>query len=292
MTFRIALAAVLLLAGVAQAKPPGYFGFGTPPAYLDVMQRVVWYQQRHDVAPWMREYIEVGQPEAGCIDRGFKRDVCGYAVCVRIASAPARRYMLTNGFGTWMHPQQGCPNIYGASRGWQGDPPVQVPDFCAYQPRQKGCRAGETEDRTPLPLEVSTNADQLAQEARDREQMRTALEPVPGYLAMTVHYYSLCRAFADQVFTPDRSATAEDAGFLSACQRHAQSNLQDQVKVALDDLGDAELASEIKDLHAYVLASLRALDNYRQSIIEARQDRSTRMSTIDERVTRITMELP
>jgi hypothetical protein len=48
----------------------------------------------------------------------------------------------------------------------------------------------------------------------------------------------------------------------------------------------------IKDLHAYAIASLRALDNYRQSIIEARQDRSARMAGIDQRVARIELELP
>lgn len=111
------------------------------------------------------------------------------------------------------------------------------------------------------------------------------------YVSLASAVYSGCREYADDVFDIDAKPGEAEVRGLNACASEAQILLLDRIKPALARSKSAELSQQIKDLHAYTIASLRALENYRQSVIEARQDRSARMLGIDERVARIELDL-
>lgn len=111
------------------------------------------------------------------------------------------------------------------------------------------------------------------------------------YVSLASAVYSGCREYADDVFDIDAKPGEAEVRGLNACASEAQILLLDRIKPALARSKSAELSQQIKDLHAYTIASLRALENYRQSVIEARQDRSARMLGIDERVARIELDM-
>lgn len=146
-------------------------------------------------------------------------------------------------------------------------------------------------------------AEELAQKLRLMAEIRHAQwqgviedNKVRGsvaiYVSLTRAVYASCRDYADDVFDiHDKPGEAEVRG-LNACASEAQSLLLDRIKPAVSKSRTTALSEQIKDLHAYAIAGLRALENFRQSVIEARQDRSARMSGIDERVARIELELP
>lgn len=115
--------------------------------------------------------------------------------------------------------------------------------------------------------------------------------PTAVYVSLASAVYSNCRDYADDVFDLDVKPGEAEIRGLNDCASEAQTLLLDRIKPALAKTRSAALSEQIKDLHAYTIASLRALHNYRQSIIEARQDRSARMSGIDERVARIELDL-
>lgn len=108
--------------------------------------------------------LQISQPVADCHGRGHpgRRDVCGYRICFE--------YNARNGFGGYVGRQVrvfwlyqgftpmsydnagGCPNQFVP---WKGDPPVEVRDFCALQPKNDGCLAGQKETYAQLSLEES-----------------------------------------------------------------------------------------------------------------------------------------
>lgn len=296
------------------ARPPGNFGFGPPPSYFDVLEKlapivlsIAPYEVEAMGSEALMASIVIGvAPQAGCLDRGFgKRSVCGYRICAAMRGFPIREMWITQGFGVWdMRSQGRCLNLPSGDAGWRGDPPVNVVRFCNIQPEFPGCPGGD-EGFSPLSLEESTGAARLARERAEREGrdqdrqvdremiVREALEfgPTLGYLKMASALYSECRRYADDVFIVDAKVTEEEIASLDACGTDSQALLSNHIRPALD-AAPAVAQDAVKDLHAYTIASLRALDNYRQSIIEARQDRSARMAGIDERVARIELELP
>lgn len=318
--------ALILVIPPVYAKPPGNYGFGPPPSYPDVVVRLV------GGAPAESEWanIRVTRPEAACLERGgFRRDVCGYVLCASLPNRYEGEYWITVGYGVW---EQGatkrCPRPVAESEAWRGDPPVQVRRFCDVQPKFSGCRRTSSEGYPELSIEDSRNttfaerverdnaareaeliaqkrkeAEALAQKLRIMASLRAAqwqaviIEneargPAAVYAALARAVYSNCRSYADDVFDIDVEPGELEVKGLSACASEAEALLLERVKPAVASSKTVSLTEQVKGLHGYAIAGLRALENYRQSIIEARQDRSARMSGIDERVARIELELP
>lgn len=342
---RLAAIALLCFCTVAtHARPASYFGFGNPPSYLDVLDRLGGHLAGvASLDESLRSLMAVTLPEAGCLDRGaIRRAVCGYRLCGSFQGGAPREFWITNGFGAWdLGPSSYCPAVLTPETGWKGDPVVATPEFCDIHPKHEECPA-KKEGLVPLTLHQSTGAERLEREAslraeairtreeserqtreaerlkRDAERLKregelrkamlmaedraarramaidtaTGRGPIAVYTALASVVYADCRRYADHVFTIDTKPTALDIAGFEACAKEAQEALQQHVRAAIAATRSQATSELIKDLHAYAIASLRALDNYRQSIIEARQDRSARMAGIDQRVARIELELP
>lgn len=296
----------------AEARGAGYFGFGPPPAYHQLLEETEASLRANGIYVGAAGTTKLSFPSAMCIGRGIgRRDVCGYRYCVSTGiGAPIEMWKLQHyGFSA------SGRNVCGrAITPWYGDPPVEVRNFCDDQPKHAGCERGEKENYVKLSLAESTGADRLAREAAERAKAEadakalaqlqidaararrteivttaSARGAVAAYPEIARSLYHECRTFADEVFTTDR-VEAVNVVILEDCAQGTEQLLLQAIKPAIG-VAKGDLAEQLKALHAYAVASVRALDNYRQSIIEARQDRSQRMAGIDERVARIELEL-
>lgn len=333
---RISLFMVLISIGLpAGAKPPVNFGFGPPPSFPDMVVHLLERAPTEDEIAAIRLTV----PQAACLDRGFKRDVCGYVVCATLPGKLDGEYWVTVGHGVWKQGKTArCPASVAGEEYWKGDPPVQVRNFCNEYPKFIGCANRVGEGYRPLSVEESMHttfserlevdrerrtAEEAARQQRQREARAaherretevleeklklmsearavkrhiaitsgTPLGPVAVYTSLVRVVYSDCRNYADDVFDPDVQPEVVDVMGLELCSKEAQAALNEYVRPAILKSQNAALSDLVKDLHAYAISSLRSLDNYRQSIIEARQDRNARMAGIDERVARIELEL-
>lgn len=295
----------------ALARPAGYFGFGPLPTYHDLLgDTQSWLRQTNSYV-WFGD-ISLSHPVAACLKRGIgRRDVCGYRFCISKPNMQPVEIWKTHHYGFTANGNGQC----GISiTPWVGDPPIEFRDFCDLQPKQPDCVNGLKEPYATLSVAESIGAARLEREAAERkrkeaeehEAARQQLEadrvereaviadarqrgPAAAYATIARLLYSSCRRYADTVFTTDL-VDKVDIARLDRCAADSEASLLQEVKIALDGAKPA-VAEQLKGLHAYTVASLRALENYRQSIIEARQDRSARMAQIDERAARLELEL-
>lgn len=117
--------------------------------------------------------------------------------------------------------------------------------------------------------------------------------PVRAYLALAPYRYKRCESIANQwldAFHQKYGITSVAFPMIEKCVKDEESVLTDEVRIALE-VAPENVSEAIKSLHAYTVASLRALTNFNQSVIEARQARAERSTGIDERATRIALEL-
>lgn len=130
--------------------------------------------------------------------------------------------------------------------------------------------------------------EQKARNVATLEKIKRA-GPLHAYLALVAHRYRNCAEIANNLL--DSSLTSGAGMILVAeCTKSAEPALADDVRLALL-VAPASVSGQIKDLHAYSIASLRALNNFNQSIIEARQARAARSAGIDERTARMALDL-
>lgn len=312
---RVMLGMVLLLglASTALARPPGNFGFGPPPSYLSLTDQLRISLSLGEDAP-----LEVSRPVIGCKDRGHpgRADVCGYQFCVRARGRSFAMWSL-QGYGLQVDPQTGCSDDFTS---WSGDPPVDVLEFCDVQPRQGDCKKGIRESLRALTLDESTGATERARRAQERtaqlqaetdrlraeaqaradaEQSRVqqinSVGPLRAYPALAGHRYRVCQRLADAFLDGDvkeyRALFESGLESIRSCAIEQEKQLAEEVRLALAR-APASARDAIKDLHAYSVASIRSLTNFHQSVIEARQARAERMAGIDERATRVELEIP
>jgi len=117
--------------------------------------------------------------------------------------------------------------------------------------------------------------------------------PLRAYLSLVSYRYKKCESIANKWLNADnqRLGIASVAfPMIENCVKDEESALTDEVRLALQ-VAPEKVSEQIKNLHAYTVASLRALTNFDQSVIEARQARAERSTGIDERATRIALEL-
>lgn len=304
---------LFLLSAVVLARPASNFGFGPPPAYLDLTRKL-----RSQLSLDESDSLVISLPTIGCIDRGHpgRRDVCGYRFCLR-AKGEVAEVWLTNGFGIQGNPRGDCAWNFTA---WLGDPAVEVAEFCDYQPKHPHCKTGRREGLVKLTVEESTGALELARKAAEKDrveqeqlaELRAEAEakqaaenaqiadikkegPVRAYPSLAAHRYRTCQSLANAFLQSELKDAEElyELGLESIKKcAHAQEGLLSQEARAALKQSPARASEMLKDLHAYAVASLRALTNFHQSVIEARQARAERMAGIDERTARLELELP
>lgn len=117
--------------------------------------------------------------------------------------------------------------------------------------------------------------------------------PLSAYLTLASHRYKKCESVANEhldITNQRLGITSVWFSTIEECVKAEESALNDEVRLLLR-LAPEKVAGEIKDLHAYTIASLRALMNFHQSVMEARQARAERSTGIDERAARISLEL-
>lgn len=118
--------------------------------------------------------------------------------------------------------------------------------------------------------------------------------PVHAYPMLASHRYHVCELVADSFLNVETKNYKElfEQGLdsIQMCARREEAALSDEVRLALAS-ASSRAVEHIKDLHAYTIASIRALTNFHQSVIEARQARAQRSASIDERTIRLELEL-
>lgn len=117
--------------------------------------------------------------------------------------------------------------------------------------------------------------------------------PLRAYLALVSHRYKKCESIANEwliAFYKRLDIVSVGFPIIERCVREEEVALSDEVRFALQ-VAPEDLSDQIKGLHAYTIASLRALTNFHQSVIQARQARAERSTGIDERSTRILLDL-
>lgn len=155
-------------------------------------------------------------------------------------------------------------------------------------------------------------SEQKALEVKEREEARRAQEAAAiaedsatigelnslghlrGYPKLASYRYAKCERLANIYLNADLKTFREqfESGLASVttCSKKEESALSVEVRLALKT-ARGEISNQLKDLHAYTVASLRALANFHQSAIEARRARAERSAGIDERTTRLELEL-
>lgn len=114
-----------------------------------------------------------------------------------------------------------------------------------------------------------------------------------AYLNLISYRYKKCEGIANEhldITNQRLGITPVWFSKIEQCVKTEESALNDETRFALQ-LAPEKVAGEIKGLHAYTIASLRALTNFHQSVMEARQARAERSTGIDERAARISLEL-
>lgn len=120
--------------------------------------------------------------------------------------------------------------------------------------------------------------------------------PVRAYPALAIARYRHCQDLANTFLSVEavRKDTPGVQGLgmelIKECVNVEEAALNGDVRLALES-ARPEVLPSLKELHAYTVASLRALTNFNQSAIEARQARSDRMAGIDERAARLELDL-
>lgn len=154
----------LVLAAGASGRSAGNFGFGPPPSYPTAMEWVTTHLQINLKDPESVKGLAISQPIADCHSRGHpgRRDVCGYRMCVAFnakngfggyVGRQVRVFWMYQGFGAYSYDNAGlCSSNFAA---WKGDPPVEVREFCKYQPDQEDCKAGKKEYFQSLTVQES-----------------------------------------------------------------------------------------------------------------------------------------
>lgn len=129
-----------------ETKEPGY---GKPPTYAEAVQAAAVSIGGALLDPASLYGFTINRPFATCIDRGHpgKADVCGYRMCVAFNAKNAfGGYVGFKSYLLIVTPRQG--SFYWEGRctvdlPWEGDPPVEVRDFCWDNPKHSICRNGE-----------------------------------------------------------------------------------------------------------------------------------------------------
>jgi hypothetical protein len=164
------------------------------------------------------------------------------------------------------------------------------------QDKQEQARRDQEQARRNKEREEQRLASVAAAILEDKERMAQIkqLGHLRAYPALASYRYKKCQRVADVFLDHDLKRFNElfESGLESIedCSRQEEAALAGEVKLALAR-ASAQLSDQIKDLHAYTVASLRALTNFHQSAIEARQARAERSAGIDERTTRVELEL-
>lgn len=117
--------------------------------------------------------------------------------------------------------------------------------------------------------------------------------PAQRYIEMVTETFSICTRLSDQ-YLDSRERAGHGMAITEECVERVSPMLDGLIGPALDEVKAARnpgAEEALKTLHAYAVASLAALTNYSQSIIELRQDRAARRAGIDERVARLKLEL-
>lgn len=118
-------------------------------------------------------------------------------------------------------------------------------------------------------------------------------DPLHAYLSLASFRYKKCESIANNWLDPEKQRlgiTFVALPMIEDCVKEEESALTADVQLALQ-VAPENVSDQIKSLHAYTVASLRALTNFYQSVIEARQARAERSTGIDERATRIALDL-
>ena len=131
--------------------------------------------------------------------------------------------------------------------------------------------------------------------AEDKARVKeiAQLGHVRAYPRLAAYRYKKCQQVADVFLDSDLKKFEElfESGLesVTACSKEEEAALAVEVKLALEH-APTRFSDQIKDLHAYTVASLRALANFHQSAIEARQARAERSAGLDERTTRLELD--
>ena len=138
-------------------------------------------------------------------------------------------------------------------------------------------------------LELASNS---ARNAAAIAKMQRA-GPLQAYLDLVSCRYKRCELVANEWLDADNQRIGIAwVGFpkIEKCVEDEETALSEEVRLALK-VAPAAVTDAIKDLHAYTVASLRALKNFDQSVVEARQHRAERSTGIDEKAARIALDL-
>lgn len=109
------------------------------------------------------------------------------------------------------------------------------------------------------------------------------------YLTLAPRRYRACSQQADSNLS-DGAISKSDLVEIGQCAAAMEADVASAVRPALDSAPDP-LKAQVKALHAYVVASARALSDFNLSVVEGRQDRAARRAGLDERVTLIELDL-
>ena len=149
------------------------------------------------------------------------------------------------------------------------------------------------EDKEREEARRAQEAAAIAEDLAMLEQINS-LGKLRAYPKLALYRYGKCERLANIYLDADLKVFKEsfESGLdaIKNCVRNEESALTVEIKRAL---GEAKhvVSEQLKDLHAYTVASLRALANFHQSEIEARRARADRSAGIDERATRLELEL-
>lgn len=156
-------------------------------------------------------------------------------------------------------------------------------------------------------LEARANEERIKEESRLREEQAESYAsnirskgPVRAYLERATFRYKKCEYIAN-VFLDTKFVKYKDTPYfqdkyesnlksIEDCANNEESALADEIRLILP-LVPPNVLEQVKDLHSYIVASIRSLKNFSQSAIEARRSRAERSAGIDERSARIDLEL-
>jgi hypothetical protein len=142
-------------------------------------------------------------------------------------------------------------------------------------------RAGCLRDR----VAAAANAERAIEAERAEVEARG---PLRGYLWLVAARFRVCSTHADDVI--DGTTSGADLAAVAECASKAEIAATERIKSAIV-ASPPPVLELVKGLHAYAIASFRALSDYSQSPIEMRRDRAARRAAIDERIARIELDL-
>jgi len=161
MMKQVVLAGLLVVALPAAARESQEPGYGKPPTYGEAVEIALTSIGGIMRDPASMYGFSISRPVATCMKRGHpgRSEVCGYRMCVVLNAKNAfggyvgfRTYTLIStperGPFFW---EGGCT----VSEPWQGDPAVDVRNFCEDNPKHSACKEGFTESFVAPTLQES-----------------------------------------------------------------------------------------------------------------------------------------